>query len=234
MRRSVLFFTTVSFIIIFSLVSNAQKDKNWLDVTMQPCKKGKAYYYLSHTPMEDGQMVKMYDLADRLRMKGFTEDKRGEIYDGPFEFYYANGNVESRGQYIKNQKVGLWERYDTHGNKLAERMYAAYNPMKQAFYYVDEMPSYEGGDENFLNFLKHKLKPIVDQSRYSPGDTDIEVGFVVSEKGFIESFELVKGLDEEWNEKALKELNAMPLWEPGKKSGENVRVWMQLTLDLSL
>ena len=233
MRRACLYTTLLGICLLLSSLSYAQKEKNYLDISLQPCKKGKASYYMSIEPKGEDHELKMFDMKSVLKMTGSSADGQGRIFNGYFEFYHDNGQLESKGEYIKGRKTGIWERFDKRGNKLAERMYAAYNPTKQAFYYVDEMPMYEGGNENFLKFLKQKLQPLVNETEIAQKEAQIELGFVVSEKGEIQGVELVKGLDDGWNREALKKLQAMPLWMPGKKSGENVRVWMQLAVDLS-
>ena len=217
--------------ILFCFQLDAQKEKFWLNNSLQHCKKKDATHYMLITACTKEFHLEMFDMEGRLKMIGTSDDERGETFHGYFEFYHDNGMMESKGNYLEDHKVGIWERYDQKGNRLAERMYAAYNPVKHAFFYVDEMPMYEGGNENFLNFLKQKLEPLVNETEHASEGVDIELGFVVSERGLIEGIELVKGLDESWDEQALKELQRLPLWVPGKKSGENVRVWMQLALN---
>lgn len=226
--------TSILIIALLCLIqADAQKEKYWLDNSLELCKKKDASHYMLITACSKEYHLEMFDIEGRLKMIGTSNDSRGEVFEGYFEFYHDNGMVESKGHYLEDYKVGVWDRFDMQGNRLAERMYAAYNPGKNAFFYVDEMPMYEGGNENFLNFLKQKLEPLVNDNEIAQNEATVELGFVVSENGFLEGVELVKGLDAEWNDRALNELQAMPHWLPGKKSGENVRVWMQLAVNLS-
>lgn len=61
------------------------------------------------------------------RMKGAFLDSALTVEDGEFTFYYANGRVESNGQYIRGSKSGTWTRYAVDGARLAERNYSELN-----------------------------------------------------------------------------------------------------------
>ncbi|NNC82061.1 MAG: hypothetical protein HKN79_00650 [Flavobacteriales bacterium] len=222
---------TMALLVIVTLSTQAQQAM-WRDQALRPCKKKDAQLYVKTTPADQAYRLEMFDLEGRLKMIGKATDERGERFQGYFEFYHDNGKLESKGHYLNNHKIGIWERFDSRGNRLAERMYAAFNPVKQAFFYVDKMPEYEAGTENFLDFLKLKLKPLVEDGGSAQKGETIEIGFVVSEQGRIEDIEMVKGLNDEWDEKALNVLQALPKWVPGRNSGEKVRVWIQLAVTL--
>ena len=42
---------------------------------------------------------------------------------GAWEFYYPNGNLSSKGEYLNDQKTGPWELYHYNGNLLAKGEY---------------------------------------------------------------------------------------------------------------
>lgn len=58
-----------------------------------------------------------------IRMKGAYLDSALTVEDGNFTFYYANGRLESVGQYVRGSKSGTWMRYALDGASLAERNY---------------------------------------------------------------------------------------------------------------
>ena len=62
-----------------------------------------------------------------VRMKGAYLDSALTVEDGKFTFYYANGRVESDGNYVRGSKSGTWMRYTLDGEKLAERNYTGMN-----------------------------------------------------------------------------------------------------------
>ncbi len=220
--------------ILLTLSASAQKEKFWLNNSLEDCKKKNATHYLLIKASKNGYQIEMFNIEDQLKMVGTSNDSKGKIFDGYFEFFHPNGMVESKGTYQEDTKVGIWERFDAKGNRLAERSYAAFNPNKMAYTYVDEMPMYGGGNENFSNFLKQKLQPLVNKTEYADKGVSLELGFIVSEEGFIENVEFTQGLNPEWDKSALEAIKAMPIWNPGKKFGETVRVFVRLPLELSL
>lgn len=221
-------------LLALTLSVSAQSEKIWLDNTLNSCKKKDATHYLEVSPDGNEYSLKMFDKDQKLKMVGTSVDPMGKTFEGYFEFFHPNGKLESKGEYLEDVKIGIWERFDSRGNRLAERTYAAFSPSKMAYTYVEEMPLYEGGNENFSDFLKLKLRPLVNNTEFADKPLSLELGFVVSEQGLIENLEFTRGLTPEWNETALEAIKAMPKWNPGKKSGENVRVWVRLPIDLSL
>jgi len=215
----------------FSL--SAQVDPIWVNNNFSECKKSEASHYLLIEQMTDYYVIAMYDVSGNLKMKGGCLDPAGEVFDGEFEFYHSSGMVESKGRYMYDAKVGVWERFDQRGNRLAERNYASFDTRHMAYTYVDEMPKFEGGRKDFSSFLKQKMSPLVNETEFRDNGPKLELGFVVKEDGTIEGVEFIKGLDPDWNMRALHSIGALPTCIPGKKSGKEVRVYVRLPLDLS-
>ena len=176
--------------------------------------------------------LKVFDKSDKLKMKGQSLDPKGTIWHGPFEFYHSNGKIESSGLYQEGAKVGMWQRFDGEGNPLAERVYAAFDPKTMAYFYVDQMPEYKGGEKKFSEFLKLKWKDLVIESVFLEKDSPLELTFIVDEKGSVMNPRFTQGVSAEWDAKALNLLTAIPDWIPGKNQGENVRVKVRLLIEL--
>ena len=76
--------------------------------------------------MDDGgYLVRVVSADGTLRMTGSYADAALTMPDGDFEFYHANGQLESSGSYQMGNKDGIWERYAWDGSHLAERLYKA-------------------------------------------------------------------------------------------------------------
>lgn len=56
------------------------------------------------------------------------------------------------------------------------------------------------------------------------------VSFVVSKKGKVRDVKVVKGTDSSLDQAAVKVVESMPKWTPGKKDGENINTQMTLPL----
>lgn len=68
---------------------------------------------------------KAYDAEGRLLAEGRFRDAALKEMHGDFIYYHVNGKVESRGRFENGRKIGVWERFDTEGRPMAERVYDA-------------------------------------------------------------------------------------------------------------
>jgi len=77
-----------------------------------------------------GYYVKAYFLTGELKMEGWFKDKELMQPHGEFIYYYQNGQIESKGEFMEGSKFGLWERYDFEGNPKSEKIYATLQIMQ--------------------------------------------------------------------------------------------------------
>jgi antitoxin component YwqK of YwqJK toxin-antitoxin module len=104
---------------------SVRQDKVKPDLTTVAGRKDKEYFFRTATINESGTYdVVIKDENDRLRMTGHYIDEALTIADGPFTYYYPNGNVESTGDYAEGLKTGTWLRYHADGTPKAEKNYA--------------------------------------------------------------------------------------------------------------
>lgn len=65
-----------------------------------------------------GVHVRMYRIkSNTLLCTGTFASEELTIKDGKFTFYYPNGNVESKGEYKDNIKIGEWKRFELDGSE---------------------------------------------------------------------------------------------------------------------
>jgi len=79
---------------------------------------------------EMGYHVKAYFMTGELKMEGWFQDKELTQPHGEFTYYYQNGQIESKGEFMEGSKFGLWERYDFEGNPKPEKIYATLQIMQ--------------------------------------------------------------------------------------------------------
>lgn len=72
---------------------------------------------------EDRYEVRVVSADGKLCMSGSYRDAALHVPHGTFEYYYMNGQVESRGDYELGNRSGVWDRYGADGRRLAERVY---------------------------------------------------------------------------------------------------------------
>lgn len=88
---------------------------------------------------------------------------------------------------------------------------------------VEQMPEFPGGTAKMLTFISENIK--YPQSAMEKGiEGKCFIQFVIDVDGSITNVELMRGFDEECDAEALRVVNLMPKWKPGKKDGKPVRV----------
>ena len=93
----------------------------------------------------------------------------------------------------------------------------------QPFAVVEQMPQFPGGATEMMKFIKTNLKyPVTAQEQGIEGI--VVVGFVVNSKGRIELAKIARGVNTLLDAEAIRIVNLMPNWIPGKQSGKDVAV----------
>ena len=92
------------------------------------------------------------------------------------------------------------------------------------FIVVEEKASFMGGDEGtFRNWVQQRVKyPAIAQENGIQGR--VSCSFVVNKDGSIVDAEVIRGVDPSLDKEALRVINSMPKWSPGKQRGKPVRV----------
>ena len=94
---------------------------------------------------------------------------------------------------------------------------------QQIFTVVETMPEFPGGQMALLKYLSNSIKyPVIAQENGIQGR--VSCSFVVNKDGSIVDAEVVRGVDPTLDKEALRVINAMPKWTPGKQRGKPVRV----------
>lgn len=103
----------------------------------------------------------------------------------------------------------------------------------EVFIYVEEMPEFVGGEKAMLQYISRKMSYPASAQRMGIEGL-VVVSFVVDAKGKITEAEIVKGLGHGTEEEALKVVNSMPDWKPGKQNGRAVAVRYTLPIRFSI
>ena len=93
----------------------------------------------------------------------------------------------------------------------------------EIFQVVEEMPEYPGGMSELMKYLSTNMRyPKEAQSKGIQGRVIVQ--FVVEKDGSITDAKVMKPVDPQLDAEALRAVNAMPKWTPGKQRGKAVRV----------
>ena len=99
--------------------------------------------------------------------------------------------------------------------------------------FVDEMPEFPGGMEALLSFIGKSVKyPVVAQENGIHGK--VYVNFVINTDGSVSEARVLRGVDPALNQEALRVVNSLPRWRPGKQSGNAVRVSFNVPINFVL
>ncbi|MCU4166114.1 energy transducer TonB [Carboxylicivirga caseinilyticus] len=91
------------------------------------------------------------------------------------------------------------------------------------FFIVEEMPEFPGGEEALRKFIAQSVKyPVIAQENGIQGR--VYVSFVVNTKGAVTDVKIARGVDPNLDKEAIRVVNSMPAWKPGKQRGKAVKV----------
>lgn len=107
-------------------------------------------------------------------------------------------------------------------------------PVKPTTYvYVEEMPEFNGGEEGRITFLRDNIKyPQI--ARETGIEGTVYIRFVVNEKGKVCETSVLRGIGGGCDEEALRVVNIMPDWKPGRQNGNAVRVEYNMPVKFTL
>ncbi len=107
------------------------------------------------------------------------------------------------------------------------------NPDEQVFFIVEEMPEFPGGEKALRSYIGKAVKyPAVAQENGIQGK--VYVSFVVSKDGSVANATIARGVDPSLDAEALRVVNGLPKWEPGKQKGKAVNVSYTIPINFAL
>lgn len=91
------------------------------------------------------------------------------------------------------------------------------------FVVVEDMPQFPGGDLALRKWIGKAVKyPVIAQENGVQGK--VYVSFVINKQGRVEAARVARGVDPSLDKEALRVVNSMPSWKPGKQRGKPVKV----------
>jgi protein TonB len=94
---------------------------------------------------------------------------------------------------------------------------------EEIFVVVENQPEFPGGNTAMMKFLSDNIKyPVIAQENGIQGR--VICNFVVERDGSITDVQVVRGVDPSLDKEAVRVIQQMPRWKPGKQRGQAVRV----------
>lgn len=103
----------------------------------------------------------------------------------------------------------------------------------EPFVVVEEMPMFPGGDAELLKYIaEHTQYPEIAKENNIQGK--VIVRFCVTAKGGVSQVSILKGVDPELDKEAIRVVNTLPAFKPGKQGGKPVPVWYMVPINFTL
>jgi TonB family protein len=205
------------------------EEKVYLNEVLASTSRKAARYFRVVEGQADGLFIgRTYTMEGILKSEGTYMDQEMRVEHGFFIFYHANGNVESRGEYVTGKKTGIWERYDNVGKPFAEKVYSPAALENILYTRAETMPvSPQDSERALVRYIKDHVVP--------PGGKRIKgnvmTSFVVEKDGRLSDVKVVQGVHPDVDAQVVQALKENTLWKPGTEKGIPVRVVLQVPVD---
>jgi len=126
---------------------------------------------------------------------------------------------------------------DSSGQKVLMKIQTPTPQMKiegeEVFYIVEEMPEYPGGEMALRQYMARAVK-YPDDAVKKGIQGKVYVTFVVSKDGTVADAKIARGVDPSLDTEALRVVNNLPKWKPGKQKGQAVNVSYTVPINFKL
>ena len=150
-----------------------------------------------------------------------TYTQIAKVNENELHLINRNGKKE---RYTRKKET--LEEFELKQQKTQEKEDAALKEDKiydKIHYYFDEEPSFPGGESALEDFIsKNRRYPIFEKEKRIQGR--VQVSFIVEKDGSLTDFVITESVDPSLDKEAIRVLQSMPKWNPGKRDGQFVAV----------
>ncbi len=141
--------------------------------------------------------------------------------------------AESKVQISVATVEGTDDEYGIDIADLEQHKVIAEDVENKVFDVVEQQPQFPGGMSELMKFLSDNI--VYPQIALESGlQGRVIVQFVVNKNGEIVNIQVVKGVDPFLDKEAVRVINTMPKWIPGKQNGQAVNVKFTLPVNFKL
>jgi TonB family protein len=98
---------------------------------------------------------------------------------------------------------------------------------------VEEMPQFHGGDTALLKYIAENTK-YPETAKKNNIQGRVIIRFCITAKGNVNRVSVLRGVDPEIDAEALRVVNTLPAFKPGKQGGIDVPVWYMIPITFTL
>lgn len=97
------------------------------------------------------------------------------------------------------------------------------------FVIVDKMPAFPGGEMALRKYIhKHYKPPYVPVEEVNIGKIYVE--FCINKRGYVERTKVIRSIHPLFDKEAIRVINSLPRWQPGKHQGKPVCVYYRIPI----
>lgn len=100
---------------------------------------------------------------------------------------------------------------------------------EQVYTSVEVMPEYPGGPKALLEYINANIK-YPERAAKDKVEGMVVLRFVVSKKGEVKDVTVLRSLEAQCDDEAMRVVREMPTWTPGKQNGKDVDVYYTLPI----
>jgi periplasmic protein TonB len=146
-------------------------------------------------------------------------DHSNDQYSRIVTTYWSNGEMK-RQDYFKKNNLEKGTCFDSIGNKIPH-------------FDFEIFPDYPGGGEKLLSFIENRLNyPYQSAAQGIQGKVILRLG--IDEKGSISNITVIKGLNAELNEEAIRVIKKIKKFIPASNDGESVAAFSMIPITFRL
>jgi TonB family protein len=123
------------------------------------------------------------------------------------------------------------------GNSLVqvkdETTLETYGTETEPFVVVEEMPAFPGGESEMLSYLGENIN-YPQNAKEMNIQGKVIIRFCVNASGGVERASVLKGVVPDLDQEALRVVNTLPKFKPGRQGGKEVPVWFMVPINFTL
>ena len=175
---------------------------------------------VNHSSVEEELNEQIMSVANQPELVDLSEEINDEMMPEPMEVSQEQSEVND---------VDVMMDYEDIESEEVKPDYSR----QKVYDIVDEMPTFPDGDHELLKYIADNL-----EYPQEAVDGDIQgtvfVRIIVEPDGSISNTKIVRGIGSGCDEEAIRVVESMPNWEPGRRKGEAVRVYMSIPVSFKL
>ena len=123
--------------------------------------------------------------------------------------------------------------FDQIQNIPQEKKTTSIKQKEEPFIIVEQMPVFQGGEEALRNYIIKEVK-YPEDAKKAGIQGKVFVTFVVDKTGKVTNTQIGRGVSPSIDQEAIRVVNNMPDWIPGKHDGVNVAVQYTIPINFAL